>query len=487
MLETKTHQMRGSSIPDRTDDLADLDFRHVWHPFTPMRQWRESEPTIIERADGFRLFDTRGRSYIDGFSSLWCNVHGHRVPEVDRAIRDQIDRVAHSTLLGLGNVPSIELAARLAAIAPGDLRSPDTKVFYSDSGATALEVAFKMALGRHYHSGEPHRDTFVALTGAYHGDTFGSMSVGYSETMHRAFERLTFACARTPAPDITHAPEADQRTDRSRWPGLDEELARRVKTRAIAELDRVLDEVGDRCAGIVVEPIMQGAAGMIAHPPGYLRDLARRARSRGILLIADEVAVGFGRVGTMFACEVEGVSPDILCLAKGISAGYLPLAATLCRDEIARSFEGEPSENRTLYHGHTYTGNPLACAAAIASLDLFEQNDVLSNAERLGARIGHALKTELSDHPHIGDVRRRGVMVGIELVARRDPWTPLDPARRTAAAVCMAARRAGLMIRPLGDVIILNPAPAMDEQTAEELLRILITTIRGFDFRPFLS
>ncbi len=463
------------------DRLRALDAAHVWHPFTPMRQWRAAEPLIIERAEGFELFDVRGRRFIDGHSSLWCNVHGHRVPEIDHAVREQLECIAHSTLLGAANTPSIEFAARLVracARSLGDEPPRLSKVFYSDSGATATEAAFKMAMGHHFHSGRPQRTVFVGVSGAYHGDTVGAMSVGFSESMHAPFRPMLFDCRWSPAPDVARrdSPSGSEQE----WPSWDAGRRTRVRNWALARLDETLDAVGDRCAGVAVEPLMQGAAGMVEQPEGYLTGLAQRARERGLLLIADEVAVGFGRTGTLLACEQEGVKPDILCLAKGISGGYLPLAATLCTDAVAASFEGEPHERRTLYHGHTYTGNPLACAAAMASLDLNERNAVLDNVLANSERIRTTLRDALRDHPRVGDVRNRGVMTGIELVASREPWTPFDPARRVGAAVCAAALEHGALIRPLGDVVILNPAPAMDRGTLGRLLDAVVRTIVAF-------
>jgi len=466
-----------------TQRLTELDFAHVWHPFTPMRQWRESQPLIIERGDGFELIDTDGNRYIDGFSSLWCNVHGHRVPEIDRAVREQLDRLAHATMLGYATVPAIEFAARLVERIGSGNTSPAprvNKVFYSDSGATSTELGFKMAVGHHFHRGESQRNIFVALSGAYHGDTTGAMSVGYSEPFHTPYRRLTFECAWTPAPNVV---ERDAPTsDRTEWPSWDCERRERVRDWALEELDRVLDAVGDRCAGVVIEPVFQGAGGIVEQPHGFLRGLAERVRRRGLLLIADEVAVGFGRTGTFLACESEGVQPDIVCLGKGISGGYLPLAATLCTDEIAGSFEGEYGEHRTLYHGHTYTGNPLACAAALASLDLIDRNDVVANAVRIGETIAPRLRAGLGDHPNVGDVRSRGTMAGVQLVASRDPWTPLDLSRRLPHQLCAAALARGLIVRPIGDVVILNPAPAMDQGTLEHMLEAFIETVRSFDF-----
>ncbi len=471
----------------QTARLTALDHAHVWHPFTPMRQWREQEPIIIERAEGFILYDTEGRRYIDAYSSLWCNVHGHGVDAIDNAIKDQLGRVAHATMLGSSTVPAIELAERLVRLVNREGATTFlNKVFYSDAGATATELAFKMAAGYHHHNGRTGRDTFVGVKGAYHGDTSGAMSVGYDERMHKPFSSMLFRNAWAMAPNVrtVDAPSEGLGTE---WPSWDDARRERVRDLALDDLDRVLDEVGDRAIAVVIEPLMQGAGGMIEQPEGYLAGLAQRAKERGLPLIADEVAVGLCRTGSTLACEQEGVEPDILCLAKGLSGGYLPLAATMCTDEIAAAFEGEPGEHKTLYHGHTFTGNPLACAAAIASVDLLAEHDVNANARGLSTLMRTTLRESLADHPHVGDVRLRGVMGGIELVAGRGPWRSFDPDARVGAALCAEARSRGLMIRPLGDVVILNPAPSMDLETAAEMLRLLAETIHAFDFSPFAA
>ncbi len=452
--------------------LAALDHAHLWHPFTPMQQWRESEPLIVEAAENEFLIDGRGHRYIDGIASLWANVHGHRVPHIDEAVRGQLDRVAHTTLLGLSNVPAVELATRLCQLAPGSLN----KVFFSDAGATATELGLKMAVGSWYHEGQPQRDTFLALEGAYHGDTTGSMSVGYDPTAHRPFDAMVFRTETVPAPDTFHRAEntpADAADGRPRrWSLEDPDHCESFRRWALAELDKRLTEMGDRCAGVVVEPLVQGAAGMVMQPPGYLRGVAQLARKHGVLLLADEVATGFGRTGTMFACEQEGVEPDILCLGKGLSGGYLPLAATICTDAVAGCFEGPLHEHRTLYHGHTYTGNPLASAAALASLDLFERNNLLEEVGYKASVLREAL-APLRDpkrFPHVGDVRQRGLMVGVELVPETgETGTGFDPTRRLGHEVCAAARRKGVIVRPLGNVVILMPPLAIREENLRRL------------------
>ena len=432
----------------------------MWHPFAPMQAFREENVPIIESAEGFFLTDTDGNQYLDGISSLWCNVHGHRVPEIDRAVKGQLDRIGHSTLLGLSSPPSIELAQELVNRTPDGLN----RVFYSDSGATAVEVALKMAYQFHLQKehGDRGRDLFVSLSGAYHGDTVGSVSVGGIDLFHSAYRSLLFETVRVPSPVTYRTP-------------LDFDAESYLQF-CYDELECVVREQHARIAAFVIEPLVQGAAGILVHPPGYLkrvRDLTKECR---IPLIADEVAVGFGRTGTMFACEQENVIPDILCLAKGLTGGYLPVAATLTTDTIYEAFLGEPWEGRTFYHGHTYTGNPLGCAAALASLELFDRNRVLDNirvnSKRLACRLA-----EIADWPHVGEIRQKGIMVGIELVKDRVTKEPFGAEQRIGHQVTLAARRRGVIVRPLGDVVVLMPAPAMPTELIDRLCDVVFEAI----------
>jgi adenosylmethionine---8-amino-7-oxononanoate aminotransferase len=419
-------------------DPAQLDRDHLWHPFTQQQGWVEEEPLMIEGAEGSELIDAEGRRYIDGVSSLWCNVHGHRHPGIDAALREQLDRIAHSTMLGLSHPGAAELAARLVELAPPGL----SRVFYSESGSTATEIALKMAFQYQQQRGGQHarRTSFVHLRDAYHGDTIGSVSVGGIEAFHATYRPLLFQ---------THAAE----------PG------------DAADLERVLDTHEEEVAAVIVEPLVQGAAGMLTHPPGYLRAVRELCDRYGVLLICDEVATGFGRTGTMFACEQEDVSPDLLCLAKGLTGGYLPLAATLATERIYAGFLGAPEEGRTFFHGHTYTGNPLACAAALASLDAFERELTL---ERLQPKI--ALLWELLDGvaqmPEVAEVRGRGTMVGIDLGDH-------DPALRLGHRMTLEARKRGAIVRPLGDVLVLMPPLAISEAELRRLVEITIESIEA--------
>ncbi|MFA9479119.1 adenosylmethionine--8-amino-7-oxononanoate transaminase [Phycisphaerales bacterium AB-hyl4] len=472
-----------------TKRLAALDHAHVWHPFTPMKQWREQTPLIIERAENEYLIDTEGKRYIDGVSSLWCNVHGHRVPEIDDAVRQQLDKVAHTTLLGLASPPSIELAAMLADRAPGKL----TKTFYSDAGATALEVAFKVAVGYWYHRQKPEKHRFIGLAGAYHGDTTGAMSIGYSELFHRPFLSMVFPTTWFPNPDPCRPPQAvgnlPPRPDNV-WPSEHQPLADALTDYCLGQLDRMLREQAHETAAIVIEPVMQGAAGMVCQPPGFVKGVADLARKYEVLLIADEVATGFGRTGKMFAVEHDldenFYGPDILCLAKGISAGYLPLAATMVTDEIDEAFTGELADRRTLYHGHTYTGNPLACAAAVASLKRFDDTNLIEHinqsAEIIADRLAPLRDPEAC--PHVLDIRQRGIMVGIELCEDRNSARPFDFAARRGYEFCAAVREKGVIIRPLGDVVILMPIPAMSHASLEHMLDTVVETFLAWRPAP---
>jgi adenosylmethionine-8-amino-7-oxononanoate aminotransferase len=408
-------------------DYAQLDRDHVWHPFTQQQGWSEEEPLVIERGEGSYLFDVEGRRYLDGTAALWCNVHGHRHPAIDRAVREQLDRVAHTTMLGLTHPGATELAARLTEIAPPGL----SRVFYSDSGSTAAEIALKIAFQYQQQRGDSRRTRFVRLREAYHGDTIGSVSVGGIDLFHSTYRPLLFE---------THVAE----------PGDAEDL------------ERVLTAHGEEVTAVVVEPLVQGAAGILVQPEGYLRAARELCDRFGVLLVCDEVATGFGRTGTMFACEQEGVAPDLMCLAKGITGGYLPLAATLTTEEIYEGFLGSYEEFRTFFHGHTYTGNPLACAAALASLDVFEQERTL---ERLQPKIAllEELLAGVAAMDEVAEVRQKGFMVGIDLGNH-------DDALRMGHRVTVEARRRGAFIRPLGNTVVLMPPLSISEEELRELV-----------------
>ncbi len=439
-------------------DLLDWDRTLVWHAFTQMAEY---EPLVIQRAEGCVLVDIEGRPYIDGVSSLWCNIHGHRHPKIDAAIRRQLDQVAHVTNLGASNPTTIRLARRLVDIAPPGL----SHVFFSDDGATAVEVAIKMALQywRQRSDPRPEKTAYLALGQAYHGDTLGAVSVGGIEQFHAIFRPLLFEALRVPAPDSYRTP-----------PGVP---AEGLAAHYLAEMERVLAEHHDGLAAVVIEPLVQGAAGMIMHPPGYLRGVRELTRRYNVLLIADEVAVGFGRTGKMFACEHEDVTPDLLCIAKGLTGGYLPMAATLATDEIWRAFLGSHAESKTFFHGHTYGGNPLGAAAALATLDVFAEEGTLEKLPAKAARLGEHLD-RIARLPHVGDVRQRGLIAAVELV--RDPATkePFPWQERRGQRVCDYAMTEGVWIRPLGDVIVIMPPLAI---RPDQIDRIAGAVERGIE------
>jgi len=397
-------------------DLRQLDQQVMWHPFTQMAEWL---PLVIASGDGNYLVDSDGRRYLDGVSSLWCNLHGHRHPRLDRALRDQLGRIAHATFLGLTHEPGIRLGAALVDAAPVGL----TRVFYSDSGSTAVEIALKQSFQYWQLRGRPSKQQFLRLGEAYHGDTLGAVGVGGIDLFHRIFGPLLVRSLCVPTPAGTDG------------------------TASLAALEQQLSTHAAKIAAFVLEPLVQGAAGMLVHPQGYLARVAELCRRHEVHVILDEVATGFGRTGTMFACEQEAVSPDFLCLAKGISGGYLPLAATLSTDEIYSAFLGPSSELKQFFHGHTYTANPLACAVGLESLALL-QEVTLPNAQEQLPRMASAL-ARIAALPGVVGVRQCGLMAGIELQP--------SSGRAVGAEVCARARDHGVILRPLGDVVVWMP------------------------------
>jgi len=441
--------------PSAAEVIA-ADHAHLWHPFTQMQEWLAVDPLVVAAADGNYLIDPDGRRYLDGVSSLWCNVHGHRRSEIDGAIRAQLDRVAHTTLLGLASPPAATLAARLAALAPAGL----TRVFYSDAGATGVEIALKLALQYWRLRGED-RPGFVALVEAYHGDTLGAMSVGFSEPFHR-FYRPLLPVERVPAP---YALERQQRLP-----------AAEAMPAALAALEDTLRRTHGTIAAVVVEPLMQGAAGMWPQPLEYLPAVRALARRYDTLLVCDEVATGFGRTGRLFACDHTATAPDLLVLGKGLTGGYLPLAATLATEEIFRSFLGRYEDYTAFFHGHTFTGNALACAAAHASLDLFTPA-LLARLPAQASHLAAQLATRVRPLPAVAEIRQRGLMVGIELMRHADRRQPYAPGDRVGHRVILAARRRGVVLRPLGDVAVLMPPLSITDPEIETLVAVAAESI----------
>ncbi|OGW38618.1 MAG: adenosylmethionine--8-amino-7-oxononanoate transaminase [Nitrospirae bacterium GWC2_56_14] len=440
--------------------LEKLDKQYLWHPFTQMQDWAKSPQIIVQSGKGPILTDIRGKKYLDGVSSLWVTVHGHRKREIDAAVVRQLKKIAHSTLLGLSNVPAVLLGEKLVSIAPRGL----SKVFYSDSGSTSVEIALKIAF-QYWQQQKPvyrQKTGFISLAESYHGDTIGSVSVGGIDLFHEIYRPLLFKTRKIPTPHCYRCTFGRTYPD--------------CKLFCAEQAGRVIKRYCHETAALIIEPLVQGAAGMLMQPPGYLKKIRHLCTQHNILMIADEVATGFGRTGKMFSCEHEYVSPDILCVAKGITGGYLPLAATLTTNKIYQGFLGEHRDLRTFFHGHTYTGNPLACAAAIANIDLFRTEGTLARLQPKIAFLAKQLQV-FGEHPHVGEVRQKGFMVGIELVKDRKTKQPYPLEDKAGIRVVLECRKKGLIIRPLGNVIVLMPPLTMSTKDLKRMVEIVYAAI----------
>jgi adenosylmethionine-8-amino-7-oxononanoate aminotransferase len=439
--------------PDPTTQyLIDWDHSCLWHPFTPMKLWEKETPLIIQRGKGSRLQDIEDRWYIDGVSSLWVTVHGHGHPVLNAALKAQIKEISHSTLLGLSHPTAITLAKALIECAPKGLK----RVFYSDSGSTAVEIALKMAFQYWANRGQTQKKSFLCLENAYHGDTVGAVSVGGISLFHQIYRPLLLKTFQAPSPYCYRCSLKTEPTH--------------CRLACLDRLGRMMERHQESLAAFILEPLVQGAAGMIPFPADYLKKVRELCTKHHILLIADEVAVGFGRTGTMFACEQEGVTPDLLCLGKGLTGGYLPLAATLTTEKIYQAFLGKVEEAKTFFHGHTYTGNPLACAVAIANLELMREKNFFPNLQKKIQWLQQAL-IPFQDLPRVGEVRQKGFMVGIELVKDKKTREPFPVKARMGHQVIMEARNQGIIIRPLGDVIVLMPPLTISSKGLKQLVQ----------------
>ncbi|MDI6745451.1 MAG: adenosylmethionine--8-amino-7-oxononanoate transaminase [Thermodesulfovibrionales bacterium] len=448
-------------IRDENSHLEELDKKHTWHPFTQMKDWLEEKPVIISEGRDCFIKDIYGRWYLDAVSSMWVNIHGHRKKEIDDAIKEQVDKISHSTLLGSSNVPAIKLAQKLVQLVNSSLvsrHSSLTKVFYSDNGSTSVEVALKMAFQYWIHKGVKGKQTFISLKNAYHGDTLGTVSVGGIETFHKVFSPLLFKTYNAPSPYCYRC-----------------ELGKTCPECSFAclgEMENILKEHSNEIAAVIIEPIVQAAGGMIVAPHGYLKGVRDLCTKYNVLMIADEVATGFGRTGKMFACEHEDVTPDIMCLSKGITGGYLPLAVTIAADEIYNAFLGEFKDLKTFFHGHSYTGNPLACAAALACLDIFEKEDVLKKLQPK-IKILEDWLIEMAKMSHIGDVRNKGLMAGVELVKDKNTKEPYTWQEKMGWKAAYHARENGVFLRPLGNVVVIMPPLSISIENLKQMLKVI--------------
>ncbi|MEC4889161.1 MAG: adenosylmethionine--8-amino-7-oxononanoate transaminase [Nitrospira sp.] len=442
------------------DKFAEWDRQYLWHPFTQMQEWAQEEPLIIERGKGSYLIDAKGKKYLDGTSSIWVNLHGHRHPVLDRAIKTQLGKIAHSTFLGLSNPPAIQLARELIRLAPKGL----TRVFYSDNGSTAVEVALKMAVQywQQHHPDAGPKTSFLHLKQAYHGDTLGAVSVGNIELFHGRFKPLLFPTVEADPPYCYRCPL------KLTYPGCG--------TACLDPLEQVLKTRHRDLAGLIIEPLVQAAAGIITSPPGYLKKVRELCTQYQVLMIADEVATGFGRTGKMFACQHEDVTPDLMCISKGLTGGYMPLAATLTTEDIYTAFLGKYEDFKTFFHGHSYTGNPLGCAVALANLEVFRKEHTLAALRPKIAALTRFLRP-LAQLEQVGDIRQRGFMVGIEMVQNRATRTAYPLAARIGHRVTMEARRRGLILRPIGNVLVLMPPLAVTLKELQRMVSIIRQSI----------
>jgi adenosylmethionine-8-amino-7-oxononanoate aminotransferase len=438
--------------------LCQWDKEYVWHPFTQMKEYVEEDPLIIEKGEGFYLIDVDGKRYIDGTSSIWVNVFGYDREELISAIVEQSEKLPHSTLLGLANIPSIILAKKLVEVLPPGLK----KVFYSDNGSTAVEVALKIAFHFWQLRGKKKRRHFVCFRNGYHGDTLGAVSVGGIDLFHKIYRPLLFKSYKAPSP---YCYRCALKLDRTK-----------CSMECVSIFEHIVMEHKDELCGVIIEPYVQGAGGIIVQPEGFLRRVWQIAKENDLIFIADEVATGFGRTGTLFACERENVEPDIICLSKSITGGYLPLAATVTTEEIYNEFLGRYEEFKTFFHGHTYTGNPIACNLAIRNLELFEKENLLSKVNKKIELVSKELE-RFKDLLHVGDIRQGGLMIGIELVENKKDRRPYPPEKRMGQRVILKAREMGLILRPLGDVIVIMPPLGIDDEILKKILHITFESI----------
>ena len=427
--------------------IKSYDLDYIWHPFTQMKEYLSEDPLVIENSDGVYLIDSDGNKYIDGVSSLWVNIHGHNVSKINTAIKKQVDKLAHSTLLGVTNPSASLLAKKLIDIAPNGLK----KVFYSGDGASAVEVALKMAFQYWLIKGKKNKNKFVCLKGGYHGDTLGAVSVGGIDAFHSTFKPLLFESYKVSSYDSSDS--------------------------TISELGNLLEKKADSIAALILEPYVQAAGGIKVAKEGYLKDIKKLCDKFNILLILDEVATGFGRTGEMFACDHDNVCPDILVLGKGLTGGYLPLSATITTNDIFETFLGEHEELKAFFHGHSYSGNPLACSAAIANLEIFEEEKTILKVKKIIKIFEDELK-EFSGLKHVSSIRNKGLMAGIDLMKDPENNTSYDLKDRVAKKVCDIAKTEGILIRPLGDTIVMMPPVSIKQKELKKLTRSIYKSIK---------
>ncbi|MGB7293350.1 MAG: adenosylmethionine--8-amino-7-oxononanoate transaminase [Thermodesulfobacteriota bacterium] len=446
-------------MSDRTRKLGDIDKEYIWHPFTQMKEYERTDPIVIEGGEGVYLYDTEGKRYIDGVSSLWVNIHGHRVPEIDKAIKEQVDKLSHSTLLGITNAPAAELAKGLIDICPPGLK----KVFYSGDGASAVEVALKMSFQYWQHNGKPEKTKFVYLENGYHGDTLGAVSVGGIDLFHSSFSPLLFETYKAPSYYCYRCPLG------KKYPSCEIACAK--------EIENILNGHHNEVCAVILEPYVQAAGGMIVAPQGYLKMIREYCDRYDVLMIVDEVATGFGRTGKMFACQHEEVTPDIMVLGKGMTGGYLPLSATITNQKVYDAFLGDHEEFKTFFHGHSYAGNPISCAASLGNLEVFRKHKTLEYLQEKIECFEQELK-EFEGLKHVGNVRNKGFMAGIELVEEKETKKPYELSKKMGWKIAEIAIQNEVLIRPLGNVVVLMPPLGIDTVDLKKLMKVTYRAIK---------
>jgi len=438
------------------------DLKFVWHPFTQMKDAQSSPPILIERAKGIKLYDAEGNFYYDTISSWWCNVHGHNHPRIKKAIQKQLNSLEHVLFAGFTHKPAIDLAEKLVSISPEKL----TKVFFSDNGSTSVEIALKMSFQYWKNVGIAKKEKFVSLDMGYHGDTIGAMSVRGVDEFNRVFSPLFFPSFKVPAPYCYRCPMNKNRDD--------------CAIDCIKPLEELLINRSSAISGIILEPMIMAASGMIVYPKEYLIRVARLAKRFNLHLIVDEVATGFGRTGKMFASEFADINPDFICLSKGITAGYLPLGATLTTDKVYKAFYADYQKGTTFYHGHTYTANPISCAAAIASLEVFEKERTLKRIKKILPLFNSRLR-DFKELPFVGDVRHIGLVGAIELVENKKTKQRFDPRRRIGLEIYKQGLRKHLVLRPLGSVVYFFFPLCLKSKELGDILDKTFSLIKSFN------
>lgn len=438
------------------------DLKYIWHPYTQMKDCKENPPILIERAKGLKLYDNNGKFYYDTISSWWCNVHGHNHPKIKEAIKKQLNSLEHVLFAGFTHKPAIELAEKLIEITPKNL----TKVFYSDNGSTAVETALKMSFQYWNNTGKRNKTKFISLADAYHGDTIGAMSVGGVDVFNKVFSPLFFNGYKVPSPYCYRCPMGTTRD--------------KCVIDCIKPLEKLLKKKSKEIAGIILEPLVLGAGGMIIYPKKYLERVSQLAKKYGVHLILDEVATGFGRTGKMFACQYTKVQPDFMCLSKGITAGFLPLGATLTTEKNYNAFYADFTKLKTFYHGHTYTANPISCAAAVASIDIFKTEHTLNRVNKITPLL-HKLLEGFRDYPFVGDVRCLGVIGALELVKDKKTKKSFDLKDRIGQKIYQKGLKNNIILRPLGDVIYLFLSLSVNSFQIKDIIKKMKYTLSNYN------